>query len=192
MPQMYDPDVDENAEGVIPKFFMKAVPDKEASKAAGSPVYKEVEYIDIKLMGDHTTAFERKVTDKDRQRFADSYRRFKEGKKQKFGTGLPLEEWPAVDSAMVKTLNSLQVYTVEQLAEFPDNFIHKIPMGQTWKQKAKAWLKQREGGATTDLRAEVDELKELLNKTLAENRKLKGRKTRRRKKTTTKTVSTED
>lgn len=184
MPQMYDPDVDESAEGVIPRFFMKAVLDKKASEEQGVQIYKEVEFIDIKLLGDHTLAFERKVTEADKKRFADSYRRFKEGKKQKFGSGLPLEEWPAVDNAMVKTLNSMDVYTVEQLSEFPDNFIHKLPMGQTWKQKAIAWLKQREGGATDDLRAEVNELKELLNKTLAENRKLKGRKTRRRKKTT--------
>ena len=36
-------------EQLLVKFFVKAVPDKNATKEEGRPIFKDVEYVDIKI-----------------------------------------------------------------------------------------------------------------------------------------------
>ncbi|MDH3588786.1 MAG: hypothetical protein OEQ74_05225 [Gammaproteobacteria bacterium] len=183
MSQMYDESVDENAEGVLPIFYHRAVLDKSASDDEGRQVYRNEEWIRMRVRGDNTLEVDRRVKAKDRERFADSYDKFAKGQEQKYGTGLPLTEWPQADVAIVKMFNSLDIYTVEQLAQFPDTSIHRLRGGQTWKQKAIKWLAN--SGDDGTLRDEVSELRRMVGELMSENKKLKSKTTRRKRKTNT-------
>lgn len=172
MAQMYDTEVNEQASGAMPTFRMETVLDKKKSAETGCDHFTEQEWVEIKVRGDHTTIIDTPVNDSHRERFAASYQKFKAGKEQKYGDGYPLEQWAAIGAPMVKTLNAQDVFTVEQLAEFPDTFIHKLHQGQVWKQRAIQFLKDRNPD-TENLRDDLDELKAQIAELKKENMKLK-------------------
>ena len=79
--------------------------------------------------------------------------------------GTPLDRWPRIRAGYIVMLNSVGVYTLEQLADVDDVNIAKLPPG--WgnvKKEAQGFLSQFD---------QLDELKEQVEQLRKENLQLK-------------------
>lgn len=149
------------------EFYMNAVQDMPKSELAGHPVFIDVPFIKIHIPGDGHNIVDTKVNDYYANRFKDEFDNFMSGKSQGV-SGWLLREWPAVNVSQVKTLEYLNIHTVEQLAGLSDTQLQKIGMGgMELRAKAKAALDAAAGGAAGEaqaaenarLRQEMEEMK---------------------------------
>lgn len=151
----------ENA--VFPKFYVKAVEDKAASEESGTPKYKDVEYVEIRIAGDKHTVINKKVNEEHKQRWPKLYEQFKADKEQRVD-GTPLSEWSQLSASRIAELKALNIYTVEALSQVSDTNLQNLGMGgRDLVQKAKKWLEVAKDGAKVDqLIAENVKLKDEL------------------------------
>lgn len=157
-----------NVENVAVKFYIEAVHMPYKSEQAGRPIHEDREFISILVAGDNRSEVVREATEFDKERFAESYRKFKAGLKEDDQLiGSRLSEWPPMSKALVRDFNSVNVFTVEQLASLSDTAVQNFGMGgQEWRSKAKAYLEAAEKGAAAvafaaeneRLRADVERL----------------------------------
>ena len=124
---------------LLVKFFMQPRPDKLATVKEGRPIFKDVEYVDIKIPGDRTGGACRPATYQDKIRFSDHYRMFKARIEVPL-EGTPLGEWPLITRSLVEELAFHNVKTVEHLAGMADVNIAKFMGLGTLKAKAVTWL----------------------------------------------------
>lgn len=163
MPELeYNHEVHDNAQlneqdkTLLVKFYIKERQDQKASQEAGRPIYKEVEYIDIKVPGQRD-GVARPATFHDKQRFAEHYQAFKSRTDQEVYEGTPLLEWPLISRSMALELAFFNVKTVEHLAAMSDANAQKFPGIQAIKQKAVDWLEKAAGNAVEEkLRDELE------------------------------------
>ena len=134
----------------VPKFFIKAV-----RYADGS--FHNVEYVDIITPGDPKSLPRHKVTDAIRQLYPHQYEAFRRGLEMA-PDGWPLEMWSVLNPAQVYHLKSLNIFTVEQLAQIADANLHQIPMGRTLKNQAQAALKAKQETDSVEAMRQKDEL----------------------------------
>lgn len=125
-------------EGLLVKFYMKSVPDRVASTEAGRPMFKDKEYIDIRVPGQHD-GVARPATPADKSRFPKHYAAYK-NRAEMPTSGTPLAEWPAISRSYADQLSFANIKTVEQLADLNDNTMHQFKGIQNFKQKAIDWL----------------------------------------------------
>ncbi len=126
-------------EKLLVKFFIRAKQGKRESIAEGRPIYRDVEYIDIKIPGSRNAGICRPATPKDRTRFPKHYAAFKE-RTDAPSDGTPLSEWPLVTRSLAEELAFSNIKTVEHLASAIDSHISKFMGGLNLKQKAIEWL----------------------------------------------------
>jgi len=127
---------------LLVKFLIKPKQDKAKSLDEGRPVFKDTEYIDIKIAGNRTGGACRPATPADKQRFSEHYAAFKQRTDQDLATGMPLIEWPLISRSFAEELAFFHVKTVEQLATMADSQISKFMGGYDLRGKAKKWLEQ--------------------------------------------------
>ena len=151
-------------EQLLVKFFYKTRPDAVETQRQGRPIFKEVEYIDIKVPGDRGTGVCRPARLKDRQRFPRHYAAFK-NRVEAPTVGTPLSEWARIPRSAVEQLSYANVKTVEQLATLADEYAGQIQGGYGYKKMAKEFLAEVEGNKASE---ELDDLRE-------QNRLLKQR-----------------
>lgn len=159
---------------LLVKFFLKPRQDKEASQKEGRPIFREVEYIDIKIPGKRDSGACRPATEDDKRRFPNHYRAFKDRTDQSETEGTPLSEWPLISRSMAEELSFFHVKTVEQLATMSDTQASKFMGLAGIRQKAKVWLEQAKTEKPLfDMdqkikaqEAEIASLKEALNNVL--------------------------
>lgn len=98
------------------------------------------------------------------EKYADQYKRFKEGKQQT-QDGTPVEYLPFLTPAKVKELKALHIYTAESLASLDGQPLKSLGQGgRDWKNQAQAYLDSAHGSATaTKLALENEELRRLLD-----------------------------
>ena len=128
---------------LLVKFFIKPRRDHSESEKQGRPIYKDVEYIDIKKPGSRDAVC-RPATELDKQRFADHYHRFKERIDEDPNTGTPLTEWPQISRSMCEELAFFHVKTVEQLANMADSQVTKFMGLFQFRERARRWLEHAE------------------------------------------------
>ena len=141
------------------RFEVRAEEDRQASLDAGHYVGKDVHYALITPMGSKD-CIERKADewfDKLKQdvsegrcprewlaAFKEVYKEWCEGREAPVN-GTPITDWPPVSPSQVKTLLSLQVRTVEDLAAANEEVLGRIGMGgRALKQRAIDWLTSSE------------------------------------------------
>ncbi len=124
---------------LLVKFFMKPRKDNAATIAEGRPIFKDAEYIDIKIPGDRTGGVCRPASFADKQRFPDHYRMFKDRIDIPL-EGTPLGEWPLITRSLAEELAFHNVKTVEHLAGMADVNISKFMGLGNLKAKAVTWL----------------------------------------------------
>ena len=152
--------------------FFKSVPkiDNAATKAAGRPIYKDREVVEVRIAGDRNFApifpahaMWQRINGEEityAQRWADAYARFQAGKEQ-IATGTPLAELTFLTEAKRMELRALKVYTAEALASLDGKNLQALgATGREMKNQATAYLDSAGGTAgTVALAAEVETLR---------------------------------
>lgn len=158
---------------IIPRFYIDAREDGAATKKAGRPIFKDVEYVEVRIAGDKNNIPVFKVNDTHRGRWPEAYEAFKRGEEMS-PTGTPLEQWPPLSRSKCMELKGAGVMTVEALAGLPDSAIHRIGMdARKLMAMAKAYIEEaNEGAKFNELAAQNAELKaelELIKSQLSGN-----------------------
>lgn len=170
-------------QNIIPKFEKRYIQNEARSREEGRPVFDEREVISFIIGGDSKSAPEQRVTDEIRQRFPEEYAAFKRGE-EIAQSGTPLEMWPWLNTAQVKHLKYLNVFSVEQLAEGGEKLAGSLGMGgRTLVSQAQAWLETAKNGAVPtrlveeneSLKAEVERLRNQIDEIGAQSAKLEKR-----------------
>lgn len=168
----------------IPRFFTKAAKDTERSNAEGKAIFKDVEYIEIRIPGDRFNVIERAASDHNKARFAVAYEKFKKGVEQK-PDGFPLQAWNTATPALIATLAEAHCYTVEQFANMAESGLPKYPEVLKLQRQARDFLEAREDSARINqlqhqieaLQAQLatrDEKIEALEQQLAQSKPVEG------------------
>lgn len=138
---------DEAAKGMIVRFEFLGLMDEAKSAEEGRPVFRDVEFIEIKSPNDPYSVVHREVTRDDRATYPQLYRAWKEGAADPT-TGTPLKEWPAIAASQVALLGFKGVRTIEQFVEVSDDGCHQLGHGYlTLRNSAIAWLKKAKDGS---------------------------------------------
>ncbi len=141
---------------LLVKFYSKSVPDNDASAREGRPMFKDKEYVDIRVPGARD-GVGRPATPRDKQRFPMHYSAFQQRIEAPVD-GTPLSEYPAISRSLAEQLSFQNIKTVEQLADLNDNLMHTIPGAQNFKQKAKDWLEAtKDDGVLSRMRDELSQ-----------------------------------
>lgn len=141
-------------QGVNVEFYQDSVPSMIQSEQAGHPVFVEKPFIRIMIPGSQNTIIEVPVDDTHKRRFPIQWARFNAGESNAEMTGWKLEAWPAINTAQVKTLKYMNIFTVEQLAGMSDGAAQAVGMGALeLKTRAKAAVAAAAGNAATEAQA---------------------------------------
>lgn len=119
--------------------------------------WQNVEYVSIITPGDPKAMPRHKVTDAIRRMYPAEYKAFRDGMEMA-PKGWPLEMWPVLNPAQVHHLKSLNIFTVEHIAQLADAHLHRIPMGRTLKNQAQAALRAKEESDGVESQRQQNEL----------------------------------
>lgn len=158
------------------RFYLHPVLDEEASKAAGRPVHKELEYVEIVAPGNQNNIIKRPARQMDIERFSRQYSLFKDkSESQVVGTRLSDVTW--LTRGQVEDLSLLRIHTVEQLAGLSDSVCSQHTGLYDLKGRAARYMadalspmaelkKKNEelAAANADLSSKVERLLEALEK----------------------------
>jgi len=162
-------------ETLLVRFFKHPRRDIAQSEEQGRPIFSEVDYIEIMQPGNKDSIIRRPATDRDKDRFAEHYRKYQARATDEHIEGTPLEEWPAISRAQVEELRFLNIRTVEQLAGMADSNAQNIMGIQMLKSKASKFLQAAEKEATAEKFAELEAKYEALLAAQEEKPKRRGR-----------------
>lgn len=121
-----------------------------------------IEYVSITTPGDPKSTPRHKVTPAIRQMYAREYRAWRNGLTTA-PDGTPLEMWArlATSPHIIGDLKHINIFTIEQVANVADALLPRIPMGQTLKNDAIAWIADRKDTAALETsRRETQALRE--------------------------------
>lgn len=162
---MYSPDItldgfDANTqaqdERLAVKMYVKSMRDSDASEKEGRPIYRDVDYIEIRVPGSRD-GVARRITEGDKQRFPRHYAAFKLRVETPL-EGTPLKEWGVISRSMAEELAFFNIKTVEQLAGLNDGHAQHFQGIQEFKRKAVAWLETtKENASVAKMQAELAE-----------------------------------
>jgi hypothetical protein len=141
---------------LLVRFFYKEREDKEKTQAEGRPMFKETEYVEIRVRGNRDPQACRPATHADKQRFPRHYDAFQK-RVELPEEGTPLSEWPQISRSQIEELSFMGIKTVEQMSTAADTHISKLQGGYGLKQRAGEWLKS---ASKTQLIARNNELDE--------------------------------
>ena len=146
----------DNSRGLYAEFHMEAEPDLAESAAQGRPVFKEVEYVTIRVAGDKDNDIIRAVRPQDTQMWPTQYAAFKAGLTQPV-TGTPLDQLPFLTKAQVLEFAAVGVKTAEQLSEMSDASAQKFMGSHAIRRRVKDFLDAAAGAAPAiALRGELE------------------------------------
>jgi hypothetical protein len=152
------------------RFTREAVKDKRATLEAGQVVYRDVDYIHLTPIGSKDTVIHEVVAwlqDKARmvengrfsakwlEDFRAAYAMWQQGEELPLN-GTPVKNWGAATPAEVATLIELNLRTVEDLAQAPEEAIRRMGMGgRALQNRARAYLSQATDGRLVEENAEL-------------------------------------
>ena len=151
-------------------FFMRAIKHDFNSKIAGRNIYVDVPYVEILTPGSRDTLVT-EATEHYQRRFPKQWAAF-EARQEAPMEGTPLAEVPWLGRSQVAELNFMNVKTVEQLLNMPDNLGQGVMGFQQLKERAKRFMDAAAGEAVTaklDAQIEAQNLQiEKLQKQIAD------------------------
>jgi len=166
-------------------FYTAAVENPKKTKEKGMLQCDSVTMIEITIPGDNKQKFVDYANDEYKARFPAAWEAFQNAEKGMAVEGMPLETWPLMTAAKVKELKSINIHSVEQLAEMPDAFIQRMGIGsRELVEQAKAYIIAAQDGPdklmreNTELKGRVEAVEELLKasgdveKLIEENKRL--------------------
>ena len=153
--------------GLYVEFYVEAIEDQEETVKQGRPIYRDVEMTSIRILGDNKTHVVRPVDLKgsgsappDNIRWPHQWAAFK-SQQVVPQVGTPITEWPPCSKSQAMTLKTLNIHTVEALAQVSDTNLGNIGMGaRDLRDKAIAYLDQaKDGSGLVHLQEENKELR---------------------------------
>ncbi len=104
--------------------------------------------------GNRLTVWDQPVREKDKLRFPQQWRLYKEGKDQLHGQTM-LQSWGDIDPGSVEIYQGLHILTVEQLANVPDANMGNMPPGHMplayrHREMAREYVQQQKQSAGFD------------------------------------------
>lgn len=137
----FDPRLQAQAdEQLLVKFEIKAKLDSDATAKEGRPIYRDMEYINIRAPGSSDNVI-RPATQRDKDRFPRHYSAFQNRvNDEEYVEGTLLSEWPVCNRSQVEELAFFGVKTVEQLANTSDANGQAFMGFNGLKRKANEWL----------------------------------------------------
>lgn len=144
-------------------FFSEAIQDEVATAEAGRPVYKDVDWVRIRVPADPSADMQSYedtfiVNQQYIDRFPDEFAEYKRLKAEPM-SGTPLKMWPAITGATVAELQAIGLKTVEQLAEVDGKELRLNEWLKPHVEKARAWVRVvQEGQDVLALTAAVERL----------------------------------
>jgi hypothetical protein len=162
-------------------FYSKPVYQEFASKQAGSPIFKDMDFVRIHTPGNQLNIIDRMAVDEDKKRFPLHWAHYKEVKGDaETVVGTPVSEWSMLSRSQAEILRGMKFFSVEQIAGASDEAINKIGMNVGFsavdlRNKARNFLKVAQDSATAEKQedelkkrdAEIAEMKEQIEKLLA-------------------------
>lgn len=127
------------------EFYMGVAQNDTKSTEAGRPIYDDVEF--IKIFNSKDNIIDRPVRDTDKQRWPRRYAAWKSGNQEAGVSGTRLEHWPVLTRAQAEELKYFKIFTVEQLAEWPDSTGGQIMGFQKYKNLARQTIQLAKGEA---------------------------------------------
>lgn len=132
------------------------------SEVAGHPVYTDIVVVRVQQPGDREPVT-REYRKGDERRWPDSWLAFQEKRKPSV-EGTPMAILFPASPSMVRNLEGVGIHTIEQLAGTSDTGLGNIPMGDSLRQKAKAFLEARDGAdGFNKVQAQLDRERERSN-----------------------------
>jgi hypothetical protein len=154
--------------GVKPVFSVQSLEDFAASERAGHRVYRNVETVLLYVVGDAGTAASHPVDAGIIARFPDQYEAWKRKETGSHIKGVPLSKWPMSSPSMIRELEGVNVFSVEDLAAVSDGNIQNFSNGRALREMAIAWLKSaKDGAAAMKYAAENERLRDDLKQAMA-------------------------
>ena len=144
-------------DGVIPVFFKEDVEDVAASEAAGRPIYRSEDWIEIIVPGSRDKV--RAPVRKDHKtRFPEQWESYQRGEAHEVSGGTPVMEWQGIARTRAQELRAQGFYTVEQISEASDNQLAKMGGdARRIQAQAKAFVEgQRELDRERAMRADIE------------------------------------
>lgn len=132
---------DPNATKVVFMSKPKLMPAQ--SKEQGRQIWENVTYVRVHPPGDKYP-IELEAHAGHFQRWAREYEAFLAGK-QVMPEGTPLNILLPGNEAGVNELNSLGIFTIEQMAGIADSVLHRVPFGMDMKNRAKRYIEAQNG-----------------------------------------------
>jgi hypothetical protein len=160
----FDPRLQQQAdEQLLVKFEIRPRKDAEASSKEGRPIYRDIEYINIRAPGSSDNVI-RPATQRDRERFARHYAAFKNRVgNEEIVEGTLLSEWPVCNRSQVEELAFFGIKTVEQLANTSDANGQAFMGFNGLKRKANEWLQAAaQGVKLSEMQAELAKRDEVI------------------------------
>jgi len=161
------------------QFYSRAVQNKFKSDESGRPIFDEIPFVKIIVPGDKNLIVDTPAMEEHKHRFPKQWDRYKNGQKQSLD-GTPLEAVTWLTVGQVAEFKALNICTVEQLADVPDQLAQRFMGCFELRRKAQAFLEAAKGeAATSKLAAELDKRDkeiEALKAQMAELIKVTGQK----------------
>ena len=179
-----------NQDLIAPRFFIDAVEDVAETRKQGRPIFKDMEFVEVKFAGDrqrvhvapaHEPFRRDKATNQwvtYAQEYAPIYQKFKDGITQD-AIGTPLEEVPFLTASKRSELKALNIRNIEALASLDGQPLARLGMGgRELKNQAIAYLEKASGSADVikmaaeneALKSQMDDLKAQMQELIAAQR----------------------
>jgi chaperonin cofactor prefoldin len=128
------------------KFMTMEVKDEAASAARGRYVGRKVEMVRIIIPGDKHNIVERRVRESDKQRWPKQWEAFR--RMEDFvPDGTIIDTWPMLSKSQVEDLKYNNIYTVEAIADLPDDKLSALGLGGRMLRKhAQAFIETAKKG----------------------------------------------
>lgn len=137
------------------RFYKKPVQNDYKSQQAGRPIFDEIDFVEIRVPGDTTTAIDTPAREEHKVRFPMHWAHFMNTQgAEGHASGTALDAWPRLSRAQVEELKALKFSTVEQIATAADSQLQRIGMiagmsPYAFREAANRFLKLAHDDATT-------------------------------------------
>jgi hypothetical protein len=167
----------------IPSFYPRAVLNKRKTEEEGRSVFDEIDYVKILVPGDNKNQIDRKVRQEDKMRWPAAWDRYQKKRDPEI-SGTPLKEWAYLNTARAAELESLNIFSMEQLAGLSDDYLPRLGPGARDLVKRAQQFLEGDDAVIQELRADNqalrDRVSELEGQLETANRELQKRAPKRK------------
>lgn len=151
----------------------------------GAPIFKDIDFVTVRQPGGVDSVIyeaedwlkrivpmevhNSRIPSEIASYYQKAYDNFKKGQEAPL-TGVPLSEWSGITKAQQQMLIGMNIRTVEELGDLPDDAVRRIGMGGVdLKMRAKRYLAS--GKDTGKMAAEIEHLKKQLDELTKDKKK---------------------